>query len=102
MMQSLLPAIYPILRDSYKLDFTQIGLITLTYQITASLLQPLIGLYTDKNPQPFSLPIGMGFTFFGLLSLSTANHFFALLLSAALIGIGSAVIFIRNRHVSHA
>lgn len=91
MMQSLLPAIYPILRDSYKLDFTQIGLITLTYQITASLLQPLIGLYTDKNPQPFSLPIGMGFTFFGLLSLSTANHFFALLLSAALIGIGSAV-----------
>jgi FSR family fosmidomycin resistance protein-like MFS transporter len=91
MMQSLLPAIYPILKDSYHLDFTQIGLITLTYQITASLLQPLIGLYTDKHPQPYSLPVGMGFTFCGLLSLSTANTFFALLSSAALIGIGSAV-----------
>ena len=91
MMQSLLPAIYPILKDSYHLDFTQLGLITLTYQITASLLQPVIGLYTDKNPQPYSLPVGMGFTFCGLLSLSTANHFFSLLSSAALIGIGSAV-----------
>lgn len=91
MMQSLLPAIYPILKNSYQLDFTQIGLITLTYQITASLLQPLIGLYTDRNPQPYSLPVGMSFTFFGLLSLSAANHFYTLLLSAALIGMGSAV-----------
>jgi len=65
-------------------SFMQIGLITLTYEITSSLLQPLIDLYADESPQPYSLPIGMGFTFFGLLSLSTANHFFALLLSAAL------------------
>src|SRR4051812_50216864 len=62
MIQSLLPAIYPLLKDSFKLDFGQIGLITLTFQITASLLQPLVGIYTDKKPMPDSLAIGMGFT----------------------------------------
>jgi FSR family fosmidomycin resistance protein-like MFS transporter len=91
MMQSLLPAIYPILKSSYSLDFTQIGLITLTYQLTASLLQPVIGLYTDKKPQPYSLPIGMGFTLAGLLALSMAGHFSSLLAAAAAMGIGSAV-----------
>jgi len=91
MMQSLLPAIYPILKASYHLDFTQIGLITLTYQLTASLLQPVIGYYTDKRPQPYSLPVGMGFTLLGLLALSTAFHFSLLLGAAALMGIGSAV-----------
>jgi FSR family fosmidomycin resistance protein-like MFS transporter len=91
MMQSLLPAIYPLLKASYHLDFTHIGLLTLTYQLTASLLQPVIGYYTDKRPQPYSLPIGMGFTLFGLLSLSAAVHFDALLAAAALMGIGSAV-----------
>jgi FSR family fosmidomycin resistance protein-like MFS transporter len=91
MMQSLLPAIYPILKASYHLDFTQIGLLTLTYQLTASLLQPVIGFYTDKHPQPYSLPIGMGFTLFGLLALSSAFHFAALLGAAALMGVGSAV-----------
>ena len=91
MMQSLLPAIYPLLKASYHLDFTQIGLITLTYQLTASLLQPVIGFYTDRRPQPYSLPIGMGFTLFGLLALSTAFHFGALLGAAALMGMGSAV-----------
>lgn len=91
MIQSLLPAIYPILKSSYRLDFGQIGLITLTFQITASLLQPLIGLYTDKRPKPYSLPIGMGFTLIGLLVLSTASHYGILLLAAGLIGTGSAV-----------
>ncbi len=91
MMQSLLPAIYPILKASYHLDFTQVGLITLTYQMTASLLQPLIGYYTDKRPQPYSLPIGMGFTLCGLLALSAAFHFHLILAAAALMGIGSAV-----------
>jgi FSR family fosmidomycin resistance protein-like MFS transporter len=91
MMQSLLPAIYPILKAAYHLDFTQIGLLTLTYQLTASLLQPVIGMYTDKRPQPYSLPIGMGFTLGGLLWLSLAHFFWALLGSAALMGVGSAV-----------
>ena len=91
MMQSLLPAIYPILKTSYHLDFTHIGLLTLTYQITASLLQPVIGSFTDKRPQPYSLAVGMGFTFCGLLALSTAHLFSALLGAAALMGIGSAV-----------
>jgi FSR family fosmidomycin resistance protein-like MFS transporter len=91
MMQSLLPAIYPILKTSYHLDFTQIGLLTLTYQLTASLLQPVIGLYTDRRPQPYSLPVGMGFTLLGLLALSSASYFSALLAAAAMMGIGSAV-----------
>jgi len=90
-MQSLLPAIYPILKTAYHLDFTQVGLIGLTYQLTASLLQPVIGFYTDKRPQPFSLPIGMCVTLCGLLALSTAHVFLAIVAAAALMGIGSAV-----------
>ena len=91
MMQSLLPAIYPILKAAYHLDFTQIGPLTLTYQLTATLLQPVIGFYTDKRPQPYSLPVGMMFTLAGLVSLSLAHFFGALLASAALLGMGSAV-----------
>jgi FSR family fosmidomycin resistance protein-like MFS transporter len=91
MIQSLLPAIYPLLKDSFKLDFGQIGLITLTFQITASLLQPLVGIYTDKKPMPYSLAIGMGCTLMGLLLLSRAPTFPILLLAAALIGSGSSV-----------
>ena len=91
MIQSLLPAIYPLLKDSFRLDFGQIGLITLTFQITASLLQPVVGIYTDKKPMPYSLAIGMGFTLTGLLLLSHAPNFPALLLAAALIGSGSSV-----------
>ncbi len=68
-VQSLLPAIYPIIKASYGLDFGQIGLITLAFQLTASFLQPFVGLYTDRNPQPYSLAIGMGFTLCGLLLL---------------------------------
>lgn len=91
MMQSVLLAIYPLLKLGLDLSFTQIGLITLTYQFTASLLQPLIGLYTDRRPMPYSLPLGMGFTLVGLLYLSQAGSFGAVLLSAMLIGMGSSV-----------
>ncbi|QXW29726.1 MFS transporter [Aeromonas sanarellii] len=91
MMQSVLLAIYPLLKLGLDLSFAQIGLITLTYQFTGSLLQPLIGLYTDRRPMPYSLPLGMGFTLVGLLSLSQADSFGAVLLSAMLIGMGSSV-----------
>jgi MFS transporter, FSR family, fosmidomycin resistance protein len=92
MMQSLLPAVYPILRANYDLSFAQIGLLTFTFQFTASLLQPVIGLYTDRKPKPYSLASGMGFTLIGLLLLSAAGSFSTLLLGAALIGTGSAVL----------
>lgn len=91
MIQSLILAIYPLLQNEFALSFTQIGMITLTYQITASLLQPLIGYYTDKHPQPYSLPIGMGFTLSGLLLLAAAQSFPVVLLAAALVGTGSSV-----------
>ncbi|MBS0558138.1 MAG: MFS transporter [Proteobacteria bacterium] len=91
LIQSLLPAIYPILKTRYALDFGQIGLLTLTYQTTASLLQPLVGWYTDKRPMPYSLAIGMGFTLSGLLLLAMATSFGVLLLAAALVGTGSSV-----------
>src|SRR5277367_2471200 len=91
MIQSLLPSIYPILKTSFHLNFTQIGFITLTFQTTASLLQPVVGFYTDRKPLPYSLPIGMVFTLIGLLLLAVAPTFPLLLLAAALIGMGSAV-----------
>ena len=91
MMQSMLPAIYPMLKDSLALDFGQIGLVTLAFQLTASLLQPLVGLYTDRRPQPYSLAIGMGSTLAGLVLLSLADSFALLLLAAALVGMGSSV-----------
>ena len=91
MVQSLIPAIYPILKKSFHLDFSQIGMITLTYQITASLLQPLIGHFNDRHPRPYSLAIGMGFTLVGLVVLSRVSTYPTLLLGAALVGIGSAV-----------
>jgi MFS transporter, FSR family, fosmidomycin resistance protein len=90
-MQSLIPSVYPILKASYALDFAQIGMITLAFQFTASLLQPVIGYFTDKKAQPFSLAIGMGFTFFGLLLLSIAQQYLVILGAAALVGLGSAV-----------
>jgi FSR family fosmidomycin resistance protein-like MFS transporter len=90
-VQSLIPAIYPILRVSFHLNLGQIGLIALTSQVTASLLQPLVGLYTDRRPQPYSLAIGMGITLLGLLAFSMAPSFGTILVAAALVGIGSAV-----------
>lgn len=91
MLQSLIPAIYPQLKNSFSLSFTQIGLITLTYQITASLLQPAVGLYTDHHPKPFSLSIGMGCTLIGMITLSLAPSYGMLLLAVALVGTGSSV-----------
>lgn len=91
MMQALLPAMYPILKTGFGLDFGQIGLITLTFQLTASLLQPLVGLYTDRYPKPYSLVAGMGFSLAGLLVLSVASSYPLLLLSAGMLGLGSAV-----------
>ncbi len=91
MQQSLLPAIYPIIKNTYDLNFAQVGLITLTSQITASLLQPLFGLFIDRRPQPYSLSVGMAFTLAGLLILSRAANFPLLLAGAGMVGVGSSV-----------
>jgi FSR family fosmidomycin resistance protein-like MFS transporter len=91
MMQSLLPAMYPMLKGAYRLSFGQIGLLTFTFQFTASLLQPLIGAYADRRPRPYSLAAGMGFTLAGLLLLAFAGSYALLLCGAALIGTGSSV-----------
>jgi MFS transporter, FSR family, fosmidomycin resistance protein len=91
MIQSLIPAIYPMLKDNLALDFGQIGLITLAFQLTASVLQPVVGLYTDHRPQPYSLTLGMGLSLVGLILLSLATSFVAVLLAAALVGLGSSV-----------
>jgi MFS transporter, FSR family, fosmidomycin resistance protein len=91
MMQSLLPALYPMLKSSYELSFGQIGFLTFTFQLTASLLQPIIGSYTDRSPRPYSLAAGMAFTLAGLLLLAFAGNYALLLLAASLIGTGSSV-----------
>ena len=91
MIQSLVMAIYPVLKGEFALSFAQIGLITLTYQVTASLLQPVVGMYTDKKPQPYSLPVGMAFTLSGILLLAMAPNFYIVLIAAALVGTGSSV-----------
>jgi len=91
MIQSLILAIYPLLKQNYQLSFAQIGLITLTYQLTASLLQPVVGTFTDRRPRPFSLVLGMGLTLSGLLLLSQAASFELILIAAALVGMGSSV-----------
>jgi MFS transporter, FSR family, fosmidomycin resistance protein len=91
MMQSLLSAIYPMLKQNYGLDFKQIGFLTLTFQVTASLLQPIVGTYTDKRPMPYSLTVGMAFSLVGLVLLSIATHYVMLLAGAAFIGIGSSI-----------
>ncbi len=91
MNQSLVPALYPILKDTYALDFGQIGMITLAFQLTASMLQPVVGMVTDRHPQPFSLPIAMCCSLVGLLMLAVATSYPMILLSAALVGVGSSV-----------
>ncbi|MGY2050176.1 MFS transporter [Methylobacterium sp. JK268] len=91
LIQSLLPAIYPLLKTAYRLDFGQIGLLTLAFQLTSSLLQPVVGLATDKRPQPFSLAAGMLLSLAGLILLSQAASYPALLLAASLVGTGSAI-----------
>lgn len=91
LLQSLLPALYPMLKGTFALDFWQVGLITLTNQVTSSLLQPFVGWYTDHKPHPYSLPIGMAFTLAGLALLAAADAYPMLLAAAALVGIGSSI-----------
>lgn len=100
-IQALLPSIYPLLKNSYGLSFTQLGLITFTFQLTASLLQPVVGLITDKRPMPYSLPVGMGMTLIGLVSLANAASFHSILISAALVGGGSAVFHPEASRIAH-
>ena len=102
LIQSLLPAIYPLLKDAYALDFVHIGLITVAFQGTASMLQPLIGLYTDKYPKPYSLTIGMGCTLCGLLLLSVASSYAVILLAAAMVGIGSSIFHPESSRMARA
>jgi FSR family fosmidomycin resistance protein-like MFS transporter len=100
-IQSIIPAIYPIVKESLQLNFTQVGLITLTFQLSASILQPVVGLYTDKKPQPYSLAIGMGFSLIGLVIISQTETFPMLLLSVALIGIGSSIFHPEASRIAH-
>jgi FSR family fosmidomycin resistance protein-like MFS transporter len=100
MMQSLLPALYPVLKENYALTFGQIGIVTFTFQVTASLLQPVIGAFTDRRPQPYSLAAGMAFTFVGLLLLSRAGSYPVLLTAAGLVGMGSAVLHPESSRVA--
>ena len=101
-IQSLIPAIYPVIKESYELSFSQIGLITLMFQMSASIFQPFVGMYTDKKPQPYSLAIGMGFTLIGLVTLSLSNGFYMMLLSVALIGTGSSIFHPEASRMAHA
>ena len=91
MCQSVIPSVYPMMKTKFQLSFSQIGLITFTFQLTASLLQPFIGHFTDKKPQPYSLAIGMCFTLLGLIFLSQAYNFYTILASVAFVGLGSSI-----------
>ncbi|MBL9165133.1 MAG: MFS transporter [Planctomycetaceae bacterium] len=100
-IQSLIPATYPLLRDSLKLSYGDIGLITFAFQLTASLLQPVVGIYTDRRPKPYSLAIGMGMTLIGLLFFSQARSLWTLMASAALIGTGSSIFHPEASRMAH-
>ena len=100
-MQSVIPAIYPLIKQSFRLNFAQIGLITFTFQTTASLFQPLVGTLTDRRPQPFSLAIGMGFSMAGLILLSVSSSFELLLVSVGLVGLGSSIFHPESSRVAH-
>jgi len=100
-IQSLIPSIYPLVKNSFHLSFSQVGLITFTFQIAASILQPVVGSYTDKKPHPFSLAIGMSFTLAGLVLLSLAATYYFVLIAVALIGIGSSVFHPEASKVAH-
>lgn len=91
LLQIVIPSIYPLLKENYSLSFTQIGFITFVYQLTASLLQPVVGFHTDKKPMPYSLAFGMGFTMLGLTFLAFASNYFLILVSVALVGVGSSI-----------
>ena len=101
MLQSIIPSIYPVLKAKFHLTFSQIGLITFTYQITASLLQPFVGYFTDRKPRPFSLVLGMGFTLIGLFAASMAANFYNMLFAVSLIGVGSSIFHPESSRVAH-
>lgn len=101
MLQSVIPSIYPLIKSNLHLTFSQIGLITFTFQITASLLQPFVGQYTDKFPKPYSLAIGMGFTLAGLVVLSLATGFVPILVAVGLVGVGSSIFHPEASRVAH-
>jgi FSR family fosmidomycin resistance protein-like MFS transporter len=101
LIQSVIPAVYPMLKSNYALSFTQIGIITLVFQLTASILQPFVGLYTDKNPTPRSLAVGMLFSLAGLICISFASNFIYILLSVSLIGMGSSIFHPEASRVAH-
>ena len=100
-LQSVIPSVYPMFKAKYHLTFAQIGLITLTNQLTASLLQPIVGNYTDRKPRPYSLAIGMCFTLVGLFSLSLASSFVHILMSVGLVGVGSSIFHPEASRVAH-
>ena len=100
-LQSLIPAIYPVVKDGFHLTFAQVGLITLTFQLTASILQPVVGAFTDRRPQPFSLASGMGITLVGLVMLSFVTSYGALLVSVALVGMGSSIFHPESSRIAH-
>jgi len=101
MIQSVITSVYPLLKQNYRLSFSQIGLITFTFQVTASLLQPFVGSFTDRKPRPYSLPIGMGITLAGLLMLSWASGFTTILVAVALMGIGSSIFHPESSRLAH-
>jgi len=101
-IQSLIPAIYPLVKDSFSLSFSQVGLITLVFQMSSSIFQPIVGIITDKKPFPFALPIGMGFSLIGLVLLSLAGSFHLVLLSVGLIGVGSSIFHPEASRMAHA
>jgi len=102
MMQSLIPAIYPILKQNFQLDFAQIGLITFVLQLTGALLQPVIGFYSDRHPKPYALAIGMGFTLLGMILLSKAGSFGMVLAATSLVGLGSSVFHPESSRMARA
>jgi len=101
MLQAVIPAVYPVMKAKFHLTFTQIGLITFTYQLTASILQPFVGFYTDKRPRPYSLAVAMGFTLLGLVAVSLASSFINILLAVSLIGVGSSIFHPESSRVAH-
>ena len=101
LIQAIIPSIYPILKQNYHLSFSQIGLITFAFQLSASLLQPFVGYYTDKYPKPFSQIYGMLFSMAGIVSLSFANNFYWILISVVLIGIGSSIFHPESARISN-
>ena len=100
-LQSLIPALYPVVKDGFHLSFVQVGLITLTFQLTASILQPVVGALTDRRPQPFSLAVGMGLTLVGLVLLALVESYGALLVSVAMVGLGSSIFHPESSRVAH-